>query len=86
MNVLYSFTECSCFWITKTKQFLTDCSDAELTSVPDNIPPNTAHLDLNNNTFNQLRNNSFKRLVKLQWLDVSSCQIYKMEVHAFLGL
>ena len=86
MNVLYSFTECSCFWITKTKQFLTDCSDAELTSVPDDIPPNTTHLDLNNNTFNQLRNNSFKRLVKLQWLDVSSCQIYKMEVHAFLGL
>ena len=41
---------------------------------------------LNNNTFYQLRNNSFENLTKLQWLDVSNCHIYKMEAHAFLGL
>ena len=45
------FTECSCFWIPKTKEFLTNCSNAELTSVPDSIPPNTTHLLLNNNQF-----------------------------------
>ena len=80
------FTECSCFWKPKTRQFLTNCSNAELTSVPDNIPPNTTHLILNNNTFYQLRNNSFEKLVKLQWLDVSNCQIYQIEQFAFLGL
>ena len=80
------FTECSCFWIPNTQQYLANCSNAELTYVPDNIPSNTTHLLLHNNTLNQLRNNSFKRLVKLQWLDVSNCQIYKMEARAFLGL
>ena len=80
------FTGCSCFWKPKTKQFLTDCSNAELTSVPDNIPINTTHLLLNNNTFYHLRNNSFENLVKLEWLDASNCQIYQMEAHAFLGL
>ena len=86
MNVLHLFTECSCFWNPKTRQFLTNCSNVELTSVPDSIPPNTTHLLLNNNIFYQLRNNSFENLTKLQWLDVSNCYIYKMEAHAFQGL
>ena len=80
------FTECSCFWIPKTKEFLTNCSNAELTSVPDNIPLNTTHFLLSNNKFYQLRNNSFEKLVKLEWLDLSNCQIYQMEALAFLGL
>ena len=83
---MYIFTECSCFWKPKTRRFLTNCSNAELTSVPDNIPPNTTHLLLNDNSLYQLRNNSFEKLTKLQWLDVSNCQIYKIEVNAFLGL
>ena len=80
------FTECSCFWIPNTKQFLTDCSNAQLTSVPDNIPLNTTHLLLSNNKFYQLRNNSFEKIIKLKWLDLSNCQICQMEALAFLGL
>ena len=80
------FTGCSCFLKPKTKQFLTDCSNVELSSVPDNIPLNTTHLLLSNNKFYQLRNNSFEKLLKLEWLDISNCQIYHIEEHAFFGL
>ena len=74
------------FGYQRPKQSLTDCSNTELTSVPDNIPLNTTHLLLNNNTFHELRNNSFKKLVELQLLDLSNCQIYQIEALAFLGL
>ena len=53
--------------------------------MPEDISVNTTHLLLNDNKFNRLRNNSFKELTNLVWLDLSRCDIYQMETHAFVG-
>ena len=83
---LSCFAECTCFWTPSTDQFPTNCSNTGFTAVPENISMNTTHLLLNDNKFNRLRNNSFKALANLIWLDLSRCDIYHMETNAFVGL
>ena len=63
--------------------FLTNCSNAGLTSIPNNIPVQTTHIVFTNNKFQEVKNNSFSGLRQLLWLDMSNCSIYKLQGNAF---
>ena len=69
-----------------TGEFLTDCSNAGLTAIPENFPNITTHLLLNDNNFNAIRNKTFTNLNKLVWLDISNSSVYQMEKKAFMNL
>ena len=79
-------SDCNCFWTPDRGEFLSDCSSAGLTSIPENIPKITTRLLLHGNTFHVIRNSSFTTLSNLVWLDISNCSVYQIEMIAFQNL
>ena len=77
---------CACSWTPSSGLFMTNCSNAGLTSIPKNISSLTHYLLLVGNDFEMIKNNSFPNLVNLVWLDLSNSQIYRIESGAFLKL
>ena len=59
--------------------FLTNCSNAGLTSIPDNIPHITTHLLLSDNNLSIIKNKYFINLSKLKTLDPTNSHIYRLE-------
>ncbi len=66
--------------------FITDCSNLHLTSIPTLIPSNTTRLLLSGNEFETIFNNSFKNLHALIFLDLNNCKTSRLEKFAFVGL
>ncbi|XP_046556584.1 toll-like receptor 4 [Haliotis rubra] len=63
-----------------------DCQNLNLTSVPDNLPPNTVSLDLSWNNITVLIDNAFVRLPRLLSLTIAYSQVSRLETNAFKGL
>ncbi|XP_046570528.1 toll-like receptor 3 [Haliotis rubra] len=63
-----------------------DCQNLNLTSVPDNLPPNTVSLDLSRNNITVLIDNAFVRLPRLLSLTIAYSQVSRLETNAFKGL
>ena len=80
------FSECSCSFRPNSTDFLTNCTNAGLTSIPNNIPIKTTHLVLCGNNLNTIKNNSFINLTNLKILDLTNNHIYQLESKAFLNL
>ncbi len=67
--------KCLCYQMGP--DFITDCSNLHLTSIPKLIPPNTTRLLLSGNEFETIFNNSFKNLHALTFLDLNNCKTSK---------
>ena len=79
--------ECECSLIRETGVLLfVNCSNGGFTSIPNDIPVNTAYLSLDGNFLYYVPNNAFKNLVNLKWLDLSNSHIYNLESGAFNNL
>ena len=78
--------ECECSLIPETGLLFVNCSNRGFTSIPNDIPVNTANLSLDGNVLNIIPRNVFKTLVKLAWLDLSNSHIYNLETGAFNNL
>ena len=81
-------TKCKC---SKFKDnFIVDCSNTGLKSVPTGIPTCTTHLYLNNNDIDVLRNNSFAHsqggLPNIMTLSIRSNGMNRVEIKALEGL
>ena len=76
-------TDCECSWSTTKEEFLVNCSYANLISVPNALPNSTTHLLLNNNNLHLIPNGAFMNLSHLICLDLSNCELYKMENMTF---
>ncbi|XP_068432072.1 leucine-rich repeat and immunoglobulin-like domain-containing nogo receptor-interacting protein 1 isoform X2 [Clinocottus analis] len=63
-----------------------NCSNGQLTTVPDNLPQNTKLLNLTHNKIRTLVQQQFQRLPQLLDLDLSDNIMSIIEVEAFLGL
>lgn len=63
-----------------------DCSDGQLSTVPDGLPQNAKLLNLTHNTIRTLVNHQFCALTELLHLDLSDNFLALIEVDAFLGL
>ncbi|XP_046570337.1 toll-like receptor 4 [Haliotis rubra] len=63
-----------------------DCSNKNLTSVPQDIPITTQHLDLKHNNITILENNTFLELSLLRDLDLSFNSLTQLERSALHGL
>ena len=84
MLFLKSFlTDCECSWSATKEEFLVNCSYANLISVPKALPNSTTHLLLNNNPLHLVPNDAFMNLSHLLCIDLSNCDLYKMENMAF---
>ena len=67
-----------------TKQeLIVNCSSNGLTSIPETFPNSTTHLLLNNNHLHIIPNDAFINLSHLICLDLSNCELYKMENMSF---
>ncbi|VDH97763.1 Hypothetical predicted protein [Mytilus galloprovincialis] len=66
-----------------TRLFL---NDNQLSQVPNNLPPSLQKLYLNGNQISALKDNTFKKLSKLQLLYLGGNKIHKLEQDAFYGL
>ena len=81
-------TECKC-WELKDN-YIVDCSNTGVKSVPEGIPIRTTHLYLNNNGIKILHNNSFvlskSGLPNLVTLSIRSNAMSKVEIKALKGL
>ncbi|TRY87793.1 hypothetical protein DNTS_015700 [Danionella cerebrum] len=62
------------------------CSRQHLEEVPDNISNNTRYLNLQENTIQVIKSDTFKHLRHLEILQLSKNQIRQIEVGAFNGL
>ena len=85
-NELLTQCECSEF----KDNFIVDCSNTGVKSVPKGIPSRATHLYLNNNEINILRNNSFTHsdteLPNLVKLSIRSNAMSRMEIKALEGI
>nr|XP_033493827.1 leucine-rich repeat and immunoglobulin-like domain-containing nogo receptor-interacting protein 1 [Epinephelus lanceolatus]XP_033493828.1 leucine-rich repeat and immunoglobulin-like domain-containing nogo receptor-interacting protein 1 [Epinephelus lanceolatus]XP_033493829.1 leucine-rich repeat and immunoglobulin-like domain-containing nogo receptor-interacting protein 1 [Epinephelus lanceolatus] len=63
-----------------------NCSDGQLTTVPDGLPQNTKLLNLTHNKIKTLVHQQFQTLTQLIDLDLSDNIMVIIEVEAFLGL
>ncbi|CAJ1083414.1 leucine-rich repeat and immunoglobulin-like domain-containing nogo receptor-interacting protein 1 [Xyrichtys novacula] len=63
-----------------------NCSDCQLTTVPDSLPQNTRLLNLTHNKIKTLVQLQFKALTQLLHLDLSNTELAFIEVGAFLNL
>ncbi|XP_029299096.1 LOW QUALITY PROTEIN: leucine-rich repeat and immunoglobulin-like domain-containing nogo receptor-interacting protein 1 [Cottoperca gobio] len=63
-----------------------NCSDGQLTTVPEVLPQNSKLLNLTHNKFKTLVHEQFQTLTQLLDLDLSDNIIVIIEVEAFLGL
>ncbi|XP_043933345.1 asporin isoform X2 [Protopterus annectens] len=68
---------CQCF------MRVVQCSDLGLTSVPENIPPDTLMIDLQNNKITEIKENDFKGLKSLYALFLLNNRISKIHPKAF---
>ncbi|XP_036288716.1 toll-like receptor 4 [Pipistrellus kuhlii] len=62
------------------------CMELNLSKIPDNIPTTTKNLDLSFNPLSHLGSHSFSNFSELQVLDLSRCEIQKIEDDAYQGL
>lgn len=69
-----------------TVQLEVNCSDGQLTSVPDGLSQNTKLLNLTHNKIKTLVQQQFQTLTQLLDLDLSDNIMVVIEVEAFLGL
>ena len=72
-------TDCECSRNKITQEFIVNCSSTGLTSIPETLPNSTTHLLLNNNHFHIIPNDAFINLSHLVCLNLSNCDLYKME-------
>ncbi|XP_067674467.1 toll-like receptor 4 [Haliotis asinina] len=63
-----------------------DCQDLNLTSVPDDLPPNTVSLDLSYNSITVLTDNAFVSIPRLLSLTIAYSHVSRLETKAFKGL
>ncbi|XP_042362792.1 leucine-rich repeat and immunoglobulin-like domain-containing nogo receptor-interacting protein 1 [Plectropomus leopardus] len=63
-----------------------NCSDGQLTTVPDSLPQNTKLLNLTHNKIKTLVHQQFQTLTQLLDLDLSDNIMVIIEVEAFIGL
>ncbi|XP_059205355.1 leucine-rich repeat and immunoglobulin-like domain-containing nogo receptor-interacting protein 1 [Centropristis striata] len=63
-----------------------NCSDGQLTTVPDSLPQNTKLLNLTHNKIKTLVHQQFQTLTQLLDLDLSDNTMVIIEAEAFLGL
>ncbi len=74
-----------CAWQTDIKKNATivDCSNLELTEIPDDIPASTTHLDVSGNYLKTLTDKTLSSFQNLQVLDASNNLLQKLDVDAF---
>ena len=72
--------------IRKTNLLFVNCSNRGFTSIPNDIPVNTAYLSLDGNVLHSIPRNAFKTLSNLLQLDLSNSHIYNLESGAFNDL
>lgn len=65
---------------------ITDCSNLSLRSIPDCVPNNTLVLQLQENRFDTLQPNMFRRFQGLRELNLGFNNIWRIENNAFCGL
>ncbi|KAJ8672692.1 hypothetical protein QAD02_003952 [Eretmocerus hayati] len=77
---------CACKW--KNGKRTVECRDRGLSSIPDDIDPETQVLDASGNRIAALTNNAFVkvRLTNLQKLYLRNCGIERVDERAFAGL
>lgn len=82
--------QCSCqdesVYTNGLYHLLVDCSNANLTEVPEGIPTDTTVLSLNGNNITELRPGVFKYLTLLKHLDLSNNNINELKIGLFEGL
>lgn len=78
--------DCICQW--RNGLPTADCSNLNLTSIPDQIPSNVLVLDLSGNRIPRVRNSTFLQhnLAHLIKLDLSDCEIEVIEAGAFTAM
>ncbi|XP_006865788.1 PREDICTED: toll-like receptor 4 [Chrysochloris asiatica] len=62
------------------------CMEVNLYKIPDNIPSTTENLDLSFNPLRHLGSHSFSNFPELRVLDLSRCEIQRIEDDAYQGL
>ena len=72
--------------MTREIGLFVNCSTRGFTSIPPDIPANTAYLSLDGNFLHSIPSNAFKSLGNLIWLDLSDSHIYSLESGAFNNL
>ena len=78
---------CRCFENVSAGQYVVDCSNSGLYSVPQNIPKETTHLYLDNNSLNYLQKNSFPvQYLRLEVLSIRNNKVKKLSSASFENL
>ena len=78
---------CRCFENISAGQYVVDCSNSGLYSVPQNIPKETTHLYLDNNNLNYLQKNSFPvQYLRLEVLSIRNNKLKKLSSGSFENL
>ncbi|KAK9497448.1 hypothetical protein O3M35_004157 [Rhynocoris fuscipes] len=78
--------KCKCKWVSGRKT--AECSNADLTSIPDTLSPEIQHVNLSKNSFVKLQADAFKSvgLVHLHKIYLRECKIRDINKDAFRGL